>query len=67
VSRNKTCECGQEIFFLKTSKGKFIPINVESLKAPEREDLLNGMERLYDSTRHITHFSTCPIAKKFRK
>jgi len=50
--------CGKEIIFLKTTKGKLIPINKETV----------GMDdQFYDNERHVSHFSDCPEAKKFRR
>lgn len=62
------CEaCNKEIAFLKTKNGKWIPTNWESLNKQEKEDLVNGLKRLFVFGRHIAHFTDCPNAEKFRK
>lgn len=59
--------CGKEIYFLKTANGKFIPINAESLAPAELRDCQENLKRLYVPERHISHFSDCPAAVKYRK
>ncbi|KUG25894.1 hypothetical protein ASZ90_004281 [hydrocarbon metagenome] len=59
--------CRKEIYFCNTKNGKFIPVNAETLNESELSDLQNGMKRLYEPTRHVTHFSDCPNSNKFRR
>jgi hypothetical protein len=41
MSRNKKCEkCGAEIYFLKTKKGGFMPVDVAG-KTMELEDIVD--------------------------
>ena len=55
----KCTSCGKEIKFLRTKNGKTIPINMETIQ---------GNETIYDHTiGHISHFSDCRDANKFRK
>ena len=55
----KCGSCGHEIVFLKTKKGKFVPVNAETIQ---------GKERNYDNKiGHISHFSSCPQAKDWRR
>ena len=56
----KNCKsCGKEIVFLKTRNGKIIPINA---------DTMQGKETVYDhKIGHVSHFTTCKDASKFRK
>ncbi|MCA0388506.1 MAG: hypothetical protein LCH52_08425 [Bacteroidetes bacterium] len=57
-NKPKTCKaCGKAIVFLPTSKGKYIPVNLESY---------GGESEFYPGV-HVAHFSDCPQAKEFRK
>lgn len=56
---SKPCKsCGKLIVFMPTLKGKFMPVNLESV---ENEDVY------FDSKKHVSHFSDCPKADSFRK
>jgi len=56
---NMNCRsCNKEIVFLKTDKGKLIPVDKETV---------DSIDEYFDGERHITHFRTCPEANKFRK
>lgn len=59
--------CGDEIFFCKTSQGKPIPVNSESLSDEEKMKIKNGEEVEFVYGTHIAHFATCKDAEKFRK
>lgn len=59
--------CNKEIYFLKTAKGKFIPVNAETLNDSELNDCRDGLKRLFVPGRHISHFADCPGANAFRK
>lgn len=51
--------CGEQIVFLKTAKGKIMPVDAETW---------HEGEELFDSDAgHVSHFETCPDAKAFRK
>jgi hypothetical protein len=50
--------CGEPIIWLKTRRGKFMPIEPDSVE-PDDD--------LYDHGRHVVHWSTCPYADWFRK
>ena len=50
--------CGQYIVFLPTATGKTMPVDAESVDEGDDE---------FDPKKHISHFSTCPEADKFRK
>ena len=51
--------CFREIVFLKTVKGKWMPVNAETAQ-PE--------ETIYSKEKgHISHFVDCPKAKEFKK
>ena len=56
--------CDKAIVFLrsatpnkKTGKRGLVPVNAETV---QHDDYT------YDSTRHVSHFSDCPEAKRFR-
>lgn len=62
------CEaCGKEIYFLKTKNGKLMPVNAETMTSVELRDAQENLTRLFVYGRHISHFSDCPKAEKFRK
>lgn len=51
--------CGKEIVWMKTKKGKNMPVNANTVQ---------GKETVYDHTKgHESHFSTCDEAEKWRK
>lgn len=56
--------CSKEIYFLKSAKGKLVPVDAETVNEVER---LNLDKALYDSKRHTSHFTTCPQAASFTK
>lgn len=58
--------CGKVIVWLKTSRGKSIPVDLPAtMKDPDMGAFAPGT--LFDATKHISHFATCPEAKKWRK
>ena len=71
--------CGAEIMFLKTVKGKTIPVNPEPVTFAEGEggkekfvlltgEVVNGRTDpggAYEG--YVSHFATCPEADTFRK
>lgn len=59
--------CNHEIYFCKTSQGKPIPVNSESLSEEEKQKIKNGDEVTFIYGHHIAHFATCKDASKFRK
>jgi hypothetical protein len=59
VEETMKCKsCGKEITFLRTNKGKAIPVD---------KDTVDAADEYFDRDRHVTHFRTCPNAKDFRK
>ena len=50
--------CRAEIVWLKTTGGKAMPVDAASVQEGDK---------LYSYTRHISHFASCPDAKKFRR
>ena len=50
--------CGKEITFLRTDKGKAIPVNKETTDVADE---------YFDRDRHVSHFADCPEANRFRK
>ena len=53
-------KCGAPIEFLKSEKGKFIPVNDESYQV-----LVSDAGKTIRGRR--SHFATCPYAETFRK
>lgn len=49
--------CGARIIWLRTRRGRFMPIEPESVE-PDDE--------LYDHGRHVVHWASCPYADWFR-
>jgi hypothetical protein len=59
VEETMKCKsCGKEITFLRTDKGKAIPVD---------KGTVDAADEYFDRDRHVTHFRTCPEASKFRK
>jgi hypothetical protein len=59
VEETMKCKsCGKEITFLRTDKGKAIPVD---------KDTVDAADEYFDRDRHVTHFRTCPNTKDFRK
>ena len=84
LGRTAKCRgCGAEIAFIKTVKGKTMPVNPESIYfipagGPNTYVMIDGtVERGREPTwedqgtptqiGYISHFATCPERDKFRK
>lgn len=52
--------CGAPIVWFRTKAGKRMPVDASSCKPTDAEHQL-------DFTRHVSHFSTCPEADKWRR
>ncbi len=50
--------CGDDIVWLKTMKGKNIPVDA---------DTVVSNEEIFDKDTHTCHFETCPNAAQFRR
>lgn len=50
--------CGRPMIYLPTKTGKSMPVNAETVEATDTE---------YQHDKHISHFSDCPAAARFRK
>ncbi len=62
---SKCRSCGAYIIWLKTSTGKNIPVDADSLDDVEIE---GGEKPIFDAKAgHISHFATCPNADKHRR
>ncbi|MFA7360788.1 MAG: hypothetical protein WC139_07100 [Candidatus Kapaibacterium sp.] len=66
-SLNQCTACHAAIAFLKTKSGKPMPVNIETVNDVEKQKLFYGEDVPFEFGRHISHFATCPEAKKFRK
>jgi len=63
----KCRSCEAEIAFVKTKRGKAMPVDAESLTEEDVEILGRvGEEVAYRHGEHVSHFSTCPDADKYR-
>lgn len=49
--------CGRPMIWLRTKAGKSAPCNAETVGPDDAE---------FDHTKHISHFSDCPEAARFR-
>lgn len=59
AQRPQLCRsCRQPISWLKTSNDKLIPVDAETVRSSDTH---------FDGRRHVSHFATCPQAKKWRK
>jgi len=59
-------ECGQEIAFTRTPRGKLMPVDAETLSDEDLEQLARGEEIIYRHGEHESHFNTCRDRKNFR-
>ncbi len=62
----KQCRaCEADIVWVKTKRGKWIPVNV----VPTNSDLRgpNAGETKFVYNEHESHFTTCPCAGEYRK
>ncbi len=57
--------CGAHIVFVRTKKGKLMPINVNPTSAEFRAP--NAGELAYVHKEHQPHFLSCPKADEFRQ
>ncbi|MBX9670486.1 MAG: hypothetical protein K2X93_22990 [Candidatus Obscuribacterales bacterium] len=53
--------CNERIVWMKTSTGKNMPVDAETLEPGDDE------KTIFDTKRHTSHFSTCPNAAQHRK
>lgn len=58
MERRPCRKCHAPIVMIPTAKGRLMPIDAATYKVGDK---------LFDHTRHISHFSTCPYAEQFRK
>lgn len=57
--RTQKCRsCGAEIIWLKTDKGKSMPIDAHSVELGDEQ---------FEHGRHTSHFSSCPNANQHRR
>lgn len=64
--------CGEQIFFIKTKKGKSMPVNAEIVTSDGNKllwvDEATGFKKLEAGRKgYESHFATCPDAKRFRR
>lgn len=51
-------DCGADIVWMQTSRGKNIPVNADNVREADE---------LFIQQQHVAHWSTCPNADEFRK
>jgi hypothetical protein len=57
--RTRSCRsCSAPIVWLRTVAGKAMPVDSATVK---------DVDQLFDSSKHRSHFATCPNAKKHRR
>jgi len=59
--------CGREIAFLRTAKGRPMPVDGDSLTTADREALARREELAYRHGEHVTHFSSCVARSHFSR
>ena len=61
--------CGKSIIFLTTSSGRQMPVDVDGTQIMLKPGAIADPEDyiFFNSSKHISHFATCPKAKTFRK
>lgn len=57
-SASECRSCGNQIVWLKTAKGKNMPVDADTVEVGDQQ---------FDHSRHISHFSSCPNAEQHRK
>ena len=55
---SKCRSCDENIVWLKTERGANMPVDADSV---------DEGDELFDYEKHVSHFSTCPLADKHRK
>lgn len=55
VSNCRSCDA--QIVWMKTESGRNMPVDVDSVSEGDE---------VFDPSEHVSHFSTCPDADKFR-
>ena len=63
VTRCKSCD--ESVIWMRTARGKMMPVDVEGVDEGELEFDLDGTP-LFNSDNHTSHFSTCPQADDWR-
>lgn len=58
ITRCKDRDCNARIVWLKTSTGKNMPVDADTVEPDDEE---------FEPFRHISHFETCPGAQRFRR
>jgi hypothetical protein len=60
-------ECSAPIVWMITSKGKNIPVNIDSVSDDDQQEAEAGEKILFVYGTHTCHFNDCPAADSFRK
>jgi len=59
--------CNARLAMIPTIHGKIAPVNFDSLTPQEVVDIEKGVGFFFDNKKHMSHFATCPDAKRYRK
>ena len=61
------CTCGRRIYWIRTAKGKRMPIDceIDGAQRPRIEKTADGA--IHYLGRGVPHFATCPQAAHFRR
>jgi len=54
----KCKSCGKAVVWLRTLRGKSMPVNADTVEPGEKE---------FNYKKHISHFADCPQANKWRR
>lgn len=52
-------DCKETIAWMKTYKGRNIPVNINTISDEEKEALQRGNDLMFDPMTHACHFDTC--------
>ena len=58
----KCLTCRTEILWMKTKEGKSMPVNISGKDGMP----IPFADKVFDHAKHVSHFSNCPGAKKWR-
>ena len=69
MGKIKQCKsCKRSIAWMKTSAGKNIPVDIDSVGLADKSDLAKGYNVIFNPGKgHKSHFATCPNANQHRR
>lgn len=66
MKKGKCKGCGAEIYWVKTDNGKNMPIDAQPEKRIVIQEFMGKRSGKFVDT-YISHFATCPQAKRFKR